>query len=318
MAVTSPTDQVSAPSVALGRAERDGGVFGALVDLSRARQALLSVAQPALGAVLAARGLPDGRTIVLGLIAASTGYLAVFSLNDVFDRRVDARALAAGKAEFEGRDIDTAFMRHPLARGGISLGGALLWVGLLAACAVVTAAALNPACLGLLGIAVLLEAAYCTLRSATWAKTFVSGVMVGVGGLAGWAAVRPFGPEALGFFAFLALWEISGRNLPNDLADIAADSRTGVRTVATTFGSDASARAVAAGSALTMTAAVALPVPEPAVAVLGPVAFLVLAPVAVRLVLEPRSSEAASFFNRASLLPVFVLPVAIIAFELPW
>lgn len=77
-------DAISAPSIA-----------AAVFDLSRGRQALLSVAQPALGALLAIGQLPDLRTTVLGLVAATAGYLAVFSLNDVLDAKVDEAALDA-------------------------------------------------------------------------------------------------------------------------------------------------------------------------------------------------------------------------------
>ncbi len=46
----------------------DIGVHAALFDLSRGRQALLSVAQPALGALLAAGRLPDALALVPGLV----------------------------------------------------------------------------------------------------------------------------------------------------------------------------------------------------------------------------------------------------------
>jgi hypothetical protein len=92
----------------------------AAFDLSRGRQALLSVTQPALGALLALGALPSARVLALGLVAATSGFLAVFSLNDLLDRKVDADALGAGKAQAEGFDIDTAFTRHPLAAGRIT------------------------------------------------------------------------------------------------------------------------------------------------------------------------------------------------------
>ncbi|MCL4499046.1 MAG: ubiquinone biosynthesis protein UbiA, partial [Chloroflexi bacterium] len=58
-------------------------VLKAIFDLSRGKQALLSVAQPALGAILALGHLPDPRTLIIGATAATAGYLAVFSLNDL-------------------------------------------------------------------------------------------------------------------------------------------------------------------------------------------------------------------------------------------
>ena len=68
-------------------------------------------------------------------------------------------------------------------------------------------------------LAVVIEVVYCALRRVTWAKTILSGLMVGCGGLAGWTAVAPLRPAALTVFALLAFWELS-RNMANDLADL--------------------------------------------------------------------------------------------------
>jgi 4-hydroxybenzoate polyprenyltransferase len=282
-----------------------------LFDLSRARQATLSIAQPGLAAVLAAGGLPAGRVVWIGLVAAWAGFLAVFSLNDVLDRRVDAAALRAGKAVVDGYDLDAAFMRHPLAQGALSLRFSLAWVVGLALIAAVGAWLLGPLCLALFAAAVALEVVYCGLRSVTWAKTIVSGVMVGLGGLAGWAAVAPPRWNALPVFAFLALWEIGCRNLANDLADLGPDLAVGIRSVATTFGAVVAARA-------TVVVAVAVLVSVPFLG-LGTVALvlalvsgaaLVAWPAAI-LVRQPTSARAGWYFNRASLYPVAILLAAV-------
>ncbi len=282
------------------------GLPAAVFDLSRGRQALLSVAQPALGALLAVGVLPHPDVIVLGLIAACAGYLAVFSLNDVLDRRVDARALQAGKAEVLGYDIDTAFERHPLAKGDLSLRFSLVWVGGLGIVSVVCAYLLAPICAALFAVAVALEVLYCSLRSVTWLKTVVSGLMVGAGGLAGWAAVAPLSVKALPFFAFLALWEVGGRNLPNDLADLVADSAVGIRTVATTFGARAAARATAAVAFATLVPLVLLGQPWPAAVVSVALGVWSLVLPAIELLRTPTSEQAGRYFNRASLLPALV------------
>lgn len=274
---------------------------------------MLSVAQPALGALLALGGLPDARTVGLGLVAATCGYLAVFSLNDVLDRRADERALPEGKAEIDGYDLDTAYLRHPLACGELPAWAGYVWVAGLAAVAAVIAWVLAPACLVLFAASVALEVVYCLLRSVTWAKTVVSGVMVGVGGLAGWVAVSPLDGRAAAFFAFLALWEVAGRNLPNDLADVEADARVGIRTVATVFGWRASAVATAAGGVATLAALAFTPLPMPAKAAsLGFGAWAMAFP-AARLAARPSPRLAGEYFNRASLLPALVFLPALAA-----
>jgi 4-hydroxybenzoate polyprenyltransferase len=287
--------------------------LSALLDLSRTRQALLSVAQPALGALLALGRFPSAGQVVVGLVAATTGFLAVFALNDVLDRRVDVEALKLGKAEVPDYDLDTVFVRHPLARGDLGFAVGVGWVAALAGVSAVCAYALAPLCLALFVLAVALEALYCSLRRVTWAKTFVSGLMVAVGGLAGWVAVSHVDVRAASFFAFLALWEIAGRNLPNDLSDLAADGRVGIRTVATVFGADWSARATLLGAIATVVATAALPMPAVGRVVAAGLAWWALGAPAIALVGDPTSERAAAYFNRASLLPVLVFAVVAVA-----
>lgn len=293
---------------------REVGVRAALFDLARGRQALLSVAQPALGACIALGRVPDPRIVVTGLVAATAGYLAVFSLNDVLDEGCDERSLAAGKDAAPTDDVDTVAVRHPLAQGLISKRLAWAWVGSLAVVALVGAAALGTGCVLAFAGAVALEVAYCALRSVTWMKTFVSGAMVGLGGLAGWLAVAPLSTAAVPFFALLAVWEIAGRNLPNDLADIEADSAVGLRTVATTFGPRTSAVATAAGALLV--AAIGLTLPAPVALRAGTLvcAVAVMLVPCLRLLAEPTPARAGSYFNRASLYPALVFAVALVVY----
>lgn len=304
--VPVPVDEAATEATAPTR-------IAAVADLSRARQALLSVAQPALGAILAARGLPPSRTMALGVLAATTGYLAVFSLNDVLDVRADADALRAGKDEGAERDIDTIALRHPLARRLLPASFGVAWVVTLAVVATVAAWLLEPAAVALFALAVALEAAYCALRRVTHLKTLVSGVMVGIGGLAGWAAVGPLTWDAAAFFGFLAAWEIAGRNLSNDLADIAADSATGIRTVATVRGPRTSVRWIAYGTLATLLALAALPLPPLSVAATLAAGVLTMAAPLPALRRDPTPGRAAGYFNRASLLPALVFSAAFVA-----
>ena len=301
---------MSAPTAsAQGAVGRAAAVF----DLSRGRQALLSVAQPALGALLALGALPSVRVVALGLVAAGSGFLAVFSLNDLLDRKVDIEAAESGPVGGDGYDLDTAYVRHPLARGDLSVREASVWIGGLAAVSIVCAWLLAPICLALFAGAVALEVFYCTLRRVTWAKTFVSGLMVGVGGLAGWVAVARLSWGAAAFFAFLALWEIGGRNLPNDLADLDADGRTGIRTVATTFGPAVSATATLAVTWATLASVLLLPTSLLARLGAAVAAVAVMVVPALGLARQPTSERAGRYFNLASTLPVVVFFIVLVA-----
>jgi 4-hydroxybenzoate polyprenyltransferase len=289
------------------------GRVAAVFDLSRGQQALLSIAQPGLGALLALGTMPSGRIVGLGLLAAVTGFFAVFSLNDVLDRDVDARSLAAGKDQFEGYDIDTTFLRHPLARGDLSFRFALAWVISLGCVSATAAFVLRPACLPFFAAAVALEIVYCALRSVTYLKTIVSGAMVGVGGTAGWVAVAPWSWRAASFFVFLALWEIGGRNIANDLADAVSDAAVGIRTVTTTFGERTAARVTAAVAAATLLSVLALPLPLAARAAALLLGAWSMGWPAWVLLKRPTSAQAGSYFNHASLYPALVLAVALVS-----
>ncbi len=283
-----------------------------LFDLSRGRQATLSIAQPGLAAVLAAGGMPGARVVAIGLVAAWAGFFAVFSLNDVLDRRVDAAALRAGKAEVKGYDLDAAFLRHPLAQGAVTLRLSLLWVAGLALVAAVGAWLLGPLCLALFGAAVALEVLYCGLRSVTWVKTVISGVMVGCGGLAGWAAVAP-----------LALGRPAGVRLPRALGDRVPQPRqrprrprAGPRRRHPHGGHDLRsggrrARQPRRRGGRARDGAVPRPRWPGRWPWRWPSGALLVAWPAVRLYREPTSARAGWYFNLASLYPAAVLLAAV-------
>jgi 4-hydroxybenzoate polyprenyltransferase len=288
----------------------------AVFDLSRGRQALLSVAQPALGALVALGHFPEPWRIGLGLVAATAGYLAVFSLNDVLDRRVDAAALEHSQTEAGAFDLDAAFVRHPIAHGDLSLVASVTWIASLGVLSAVCAYVLAPVCLALFGVAVALEVLYCRLASVTWTKTFVSGAMVAVGGLAGWAAVAPITIAAWSLAAFLALWEMAGRNLPNDLSDLTADARVGVRTVATAFGASVSATWTLIGAAATVVVIALIPAPPVFRVVWVAMAVAMMLAPAVSLVRRPVPAQAGAYFNRASTVPALMFAASLLLLAL--
>jgi 4-hydroxybenzoate polyprenyltransferase len=292
------------------------GLPATIFDFSRGQQALLTIAQPALGAVLALAALPSPREIAIGLPAAGAASFALYALNDLLDRNIDARALAAGDCTGPAHDVDTAFVRHPLARGLLSLRISVAWVAGLTAAAVVGTALLDPLALLFFAAAVAAQVAYCALRSVTYWKTVLSGVMVGFGGIAGWVAVAPLRWSALSVFAFLACWEIGGRNIVHDLSDLDCDASLGIRTVATVCGEVAAARAAAVVAAACLVATALLPMPLVSVVLALAFGAWSLARPAVTLLRRPAPAQAASYFNHGSLYPDFVLLAALIGLAL--
>lgn len=267
---------------------------------------------------MAAGGFPSGRVIGLGLVAAGAGFLSVFAANDLYDRKADAVevALRDDQTRENAYDVDVVSVRHPLAAGQLPLWLGVSWVAGLGLVGFTAAWALRPLCALVFLACNVLEFVYCSLRTRSWGKTIPAGIMVGLGGLAGWFAVAGPSWGALAFFLLLATWEIAGRNLSNDLADLSGDGAVGIKTVATIFGPATSASWILLG-ALAMPMLAAL---QPGGVVLrlalaaAAVALMTLP--AVRLKLATSEAQAQAYFNRASLYPPLAFAAAAIALPL--
>jgi 4-hydroxybenzoate polyprenyltransferase len=289
----------------------------ALYGLSRGSQAALSVAQPLVAALLADDSPAALRLAVL-TITAFAGLLAVFAVNDVLDAPLDLRrrAVECGHRA-QGRDIDSAGVLHPLAHGLLSRHLALAWVAAVGGLALIGCALLGWRCVAVLGAAVLLQVTYCKLATVTHWKALISGVMVAVGTSAGWFAFTgSIDPLRLGLFAlWMAAWEVGGRNIPNDLADMDEDRPLGIRTLPVVHGPQRSARialaclaaAGAASTALALAASDALG----ALGIIGTAltATLTLIVPGLHLVRRPTPTTALRVFNIASFQPACVLLV---------
>ena len=289
-----------------------------LLAATHAPHALLSVAQPALGALLAAQGFPEFRTMYLGAAAATAGMLCVYPLNDLLDLQTDREEVRAhGRLGDEaGHQADGAAVRHPFAQGVVPVWLGVGWVVGTGIAGLVLATRLRRGCglifLGCVG----LEAVYCALRRRTWLKTIPAGSVVGLGGLAGWYAVRGFDVRAVPYFALLALWEVFGRNIANDMADRSLDAPIGIRTIATTYGPEWSARMCFVGSVATLSVAAMQKGPILLRMPIAASATWTMVVPALRLLRQPEEREAQRYFDRASLFPVLAFLAAVIFFLL--
>jgi len=287
-----------------------------LFDFSHSRQAVLSVAQPGLGALLAQGGFPSPRIIGLGLVASAAGMLCVYASNDLLDLGVDREAVRSpiSPKVADGYDIDVVAVRHPVALGVLSTPLAIAWVVGLGLVALGFAFWIRPGCAVIFAGCVCLEAVYCALKRRTWLKTIPAGAMVGLGALAGWYAVRDFDLYALAFFFLLTFWEIFGRNLTNDLADMSHDVPLGIKTLATTHGPVWSARASLGGTtAILLVAALQQASLVLRLLLVAAAAWSMTLP-ALDLVRSPREGTAQRMFNRASLFPPIAFALAAIFF----
>jgi 4-hydroxybenzoate polyprenyltransferase len=261
------------------------------------------VAQPGLGALLAAGGFPGVRIVALGSVAAAAGMLSVYATNDLLDASVDRQAARHLPPISRESDGSLRGVHHPLALGLVSPGLAAGWIVVSGLTALISAWALRPGCALIFLACIGLEVLYCSLKRRTWLKTIPAGILVGMGGVAGWYAVRALDRGAAAFFLLLVMWEIFGRNLSNDLADLSADAPLGIKTLATTHGPRSSARVCFGGAVAILPVAALQAAPVPARALLVAAALLFLTRPALTLVRHPDQDCAQRYFDRATLFP---------------
>ena len=281
---------------------------------------LLDLAGPFCAALLCRGGLPPLPVVALGIVVVFAGYTAVYALNDIVDYRSDKRQLEASGADERVNYLDAAFIRHPLARGCLSLPGAIAWFVGWAVVAFVGAYALNPVCAVLLVLGCVLETAYCLLLAVTHLRALINGVVKALGPLAAAYAVVPDpSPWFLaGLVAWVFAWEIGGQNIPADWHDASRDAITGARTMPVVLGYAKASRLAVVMLALSLL----LSVPLLALSPLGVCAPLVLAaglggawlilPPALTLAATLEDAQAAALFNRASVYPALVLAVLVV------
>lgn len=129
------------------------------------------------GAFLAARGWPDPWTLVLLTLAM----VGIRSFAMAFNRVVDL--------EYDRKNPRTA--KWPLVTGEITPWQTWRFCGVMAALFVLSCAAINPVCLMLSPLALVLAALYSFTKRFTWGCHFVLGSVIGLAPVAGWLSVLP-------------------------------------------------------------------------------------------------------------------------------
>jgi 4-hydroxybenzoate polyprenyltransferase len=283
--------------------------------LSRMTHSVLDIAHPALGAILVFGGIPRAFTVIVGLCAAFCGYTAVFALNDLMDCKVDCEKLGGYSGKRECFDLDSVGLRHPLAQGSITYRSAVGWVVLWGILALGLAFLLDPICSLLMATAAGLEAGYCRLLRVTHWKTVLSGLMVGVGGLAGVFAVTSAPPAAMvGVFTLWAFtWEVGCRNIPNDWSDLEEDRALRIKSMPVRFGRPVTSKLSFLLACITIGVSLMFPY---VTAMRFPLVFqfgalvagiLLLILPGLRWLRDQQTKSAMLFFNRACFYPLAVL-----------
>jgi 4-hydroxybenzoate polyprenyltransferase len=216
-------------------------------------------------------------------------------------------------------DLDSLLMRHPLARGVLTLPEGILWAGGWALVAMIGAWLLNPVCFYIFLAGGLLEAVYCLLWRVTPLRALINGIVKSLGAVAAVYAVNPQ-PSIIFImvlFGWIFFWEIGGQNIPNDWTDIEEDRRFKARTIPVQLG-------LARAGLLALTCLVAAFLLTFLLVWVSPLTFgfihllalaglgvwLLLLPV-LRLVESNDRRQAMDLFNKASHFPLSVFGVGI-------
>jgi 4-hydroxybenzoate polyprenyltransferase len=163
--------------------------------------------------------------------------------------------------------------------------------------------------------AVGIEVVYCALLKVTHWKGLLSGVMVGVGSLAGaFAVVRePSWAFLVLLFLWAFGWEFGARNIPNDWTDIEEDVHLGIETIPVHYGRVPSSKVSFLVVCFTVLVSLFLPLSlswaqtvfyECGALVAG--AFFLIIP-AWKWVKDQTTDSAMSLFNKACTYPLAML-----------
>jgi 4-hydroxybenzoate polyprenyltransferase len=181
--------------------------------------------------------------------------------------------------------------------------------------ALVGAALLNPICAVIFVIGAILEVIYCKLYQHSQWKILIAATVKNLGGLAAIFAVNPKPPLQflVVVFIWIALWEVGGQNIPNDLVDMQEDGRLGAKTIPVVYGPSVAVLIIFVTLIATFVLGLGLVFLSPLElkgvyflgGILSGVLFLLLP--LKRFLTEQETGKAINLFNQASLYPLGIL-----------
>lgn len=175
-----------------------------------------------LSAVLAANGVPHGRTLLWILVAMVGARSAAMSFNRIVDRHIDAR--------------NPRTARREIPAGVVSPAAAALFCAGSAALFVLAAAELNRLCLYLSPVALAIVLGYSYAKRVTSFAHLFLGLALAIAPVGAWVAVTgafALPPVLLGF---AVLFWVAGFDVIYSLQDEEFDRAEGLRSIPARFG----------------------------------------------------------------------------------
>lgn len=177
-------------------------------------------------ALIAAEGIPGPWQIFWITIAMVGGRSGAMGMNRITDRKIDAM-----NPRTENRELP---------RGVIKTGEALFFTLIAFALLVLAAYKLNPLCLKLSPLVLLVLATYSYTKRFTWLCHIVLGVALALAPLGAWIAIRgTFDPEILPLCFGVMFW-VAGFDTFYGLQDMDFDRQQGLCSIPSIFGVNAS------------------------------------------------------------------------------
>ena len=175
-----------------------------------------------LAAVLAAGGVPDGRTLLWILVAMVGARSAAMSFNRIVDRQIDAKNPRTARREIPAGVVS------PAAAAFFCAGSAALFV--------LAAAQLNRLCLYLSPVALAIVLGYSYAKRVTPFAHLFLGLALAIAPVGAWVAVTgafALPPVLLGF---AVLFWVAGFDVIYSLQDEEFDRAEGLRSIPARFG----------------------------------------------------------------------------------
>ena len=193
------------------------GRIGVYLEMIKVAHTVFALPFALMGAFLAAGGMPPWKTLFYIVLAMIGGRSAAMGFNRVIDADIDAR-----NPRTKDRAIPAGQVSKPMAAAFIFLSVLLL---------VLSAAKLNPLCLMLSPVLLLLLFSYSYTKRFTWASHVVLGMCLGAAPLAAWIAVTgAFDPRILAV-SFAVLFWVAGFDVLYALQDIEFDRSAGLHSI---------------------------------------------------------------------------------------
>ncbi len=193
------------------------GRVGVYLEMIKVAHTLFALPFALIGAFLAAGGLPSARTVFYVVLAMVGGRSAAMGFNRLVDAEIDAK-----NPRTRERAIPKGEVSKPMAAVFIFLSVILLEL---------SAAKLNPLCLALSPVLLLLLFSYSYMKRFTWASHIVLGACLGAAPLAAWIAVTgEFDPRIL-IISFAVLFWVAGFDVLYALQDIEFDRKEGLYSI---------------------------------------------------------------------------------------